>query len=146
MSNIEKASPETRKAIESLLRLGVPADKIASTLDIKVHVVHDIAKFRNSLTFSTELNADDQELADGLRKLTWKAMQIAEETLMFGSPQDQQMISRAIVSRSMALIGAEKTSKLDEMREQFHQLIGGQASEGEIEYELPEDRDNVIDL
>ena len=129
-----------------MLRLGVPVKKIADALDVTIHVVNQVAKFKTTHTFSTELNADDQELADGLRKLTWKAMQIAEETLMFGSPADQQMISRAIVSRSMALIGAEKTSKLDEMREEFHQLIGGQASAEEIEYDLLEDRDNVIDI
>lgn len=145
MNSIEKVSPEQTKAIEAMLRLGVPVKKIADTLDVTIHVVNSIAKFKTTHTFSTELNAEDQELADGLRKLTWKAMQIAEETLMFGSPTDQQMISRAIVSRSMALIGAEKTSKLDEMREEFHQLIGGQANAEEVEYELPEDKD-YIDL
>jgi hypothetical protein len=107
--------------------------------------VREVTQFKTSQTFSTELNADDQELADGLRRLTWRAMQIAEETLMFGSPQDQQMISRAIVSRSMALIGAEKTSKLDEIREEFHALIGGQSGGEELEYELPVDND-VIDV
>jgi hypothetical protein len=145
LSNIEKVSPETRKAIEVLLRVGVPERKIASTLDVPASVVREVTQFKTSQTFSTELNADDQELADGLRRLTWRAMQIAEETLMFGSPQDQQMISRAIVSRSMALIGAEKTSKLDEIREEFHALIGGQSGGEELEYELPVDND-VIDV
>lgn len=145
MNSIEKVSPETRKATEALLRLGMPEKKICDTLDITIHTLRSIAKFKTTHTFSTELNAEDQELADGLRRLTWRAMQIAEETLMFGSPQDQQRISRAIVSRSMNLIGAEKTSKLDELRESFHELIGGQASSEELEYELPEDRD-VIDV
>lgn len=132
-----------RKTAEVLLRCGVDKHKIIEETGISYHYLNEIQSAR-SLTFSTTLNSKDKELADAVRELAWKAMEVANETLMFGAPADRMILARGIVGRSMALIGAEKTSKIDELRDSFNELIGSTQAPEEFEYDLPpEDSDEV---
>lgn len=146
MSSIEKLSPELQQTIETLLRCNVPIDKIARETGVSTRQVNNISRSATHVTVDTRLNSKDSELPDGLRALAWKALMVADETLEFGSPVDQQMLARGIVSRSMALIGAEKTSAIDTLRESFNELIGSTQSPLEYDYEIPEDSDDAFEI
>lgn len=147
MSSIENLSPETRQAAELMLRAGTPIQGIIDTLGLTRYQVETLAKFQaQSTTFSTRLNAKDAELADKVRTIAHMAIQKAEETLMFGAPADQNILVRAIVGRSMALVGAEKESKLDDLRAEFEEFVSAAQSGEDIDIDLPEDMQDVIDL
>lgn len=141
--SIDKLSPETQKTVELLLRCNVAPVKVAAETGVALVHVNEMANFHLSKTFSTTLNTKDAELADAARELAWKAFNVANETLQFGSPADRMMLARGIVNRSMTLIGAEKTSKLDELRDSFNELIGATNSPDELDYDLPEDQDAI---
>lgn len=147
MSSIEKLSPERQATIETLIRCNVPVTRIAKETGISVSQITQLMRASEHVTIDTRLNAKDSELADGLRALAWKALMVADETLEVGSPYDQQLLARGIISRSMALIGAEKTSSLDSLRESFNELIGSTQSPDQFDYdlEIPEDADEVYD-
>lgn len=145
MTQLENLSQETRAQIELLLRCGVTQAKIVKETGATQTTVAEVASFRSSSTFSTHLNPADAELADAMRTLAWKAYEEAYVTMEFGSPSERASLVRAVIARSMSLVGAEKSGKMDSLRDEFNEMIGAIRSPNDYDYDLPEDLDDAIE-
>lgn len=145
MTMLERQPPEKKEAIELLLRCGVTENVIAKELDIPIVVVREVAQFRATTTFSTRLNPKDAELAEAMRNLAWKAYQEALVTMEFGNPTERASLVRAVINRSMSLVGAEKSNTMDRIRDEFNEMVGAIRAPDDYEYELPEDDEDAVE-
>ncbi len=68
---------------------------------------------------------DDQALVDALRKLVWMAQRKAEDILTYGSPNEQIAVMRTLLSSATKQLGAETSTKYDDMRGDFDDLMVG---------------------
>lgn len=143
---LERLPSEKQQAVELLLRCGVTESIIVKETGVSLTAVREIAQMKSSTTFSTRLNPKDAQLADAMRDLAWKAYDEARITMEFGSPAERSSLVRAVIARSMALVGAEKSSTMDTIREEFNDLIGNIRSPIDTEYDLPEDDDYALEI
>lgn len=126
-----------REVAEQLLAYGIDPTQVAAVTRLPIKTVNAISTFRETTT----LNAQDKELAEAMRNLAWIAYEEAVYLIQFGSPVDRIGIIKLILGRSMGLIGAEKSSRFDEMRSTFEDMMNGIRSPEEVPFDLPLDED-----
>ena len=119
-----------------LLRYGIDVRQVASVTKLPLKTVQGLQS-RAAVT----LNPADQELAEAMRNLAWMAYEEAVYLIQFGSPTDRIGLIKLILSRSMGLIGAEKSSRFDEMRTVFEDMMMGIRSPEDTPFDLPLDDD-----
>lgn len=71
----------------------------------------------------TILAPPDEQLAEAMRKLAWKAYEEGMLILECGSPQERTALIRLILSRTMSLVGTESTQHFEIMREEFMTMM-----------------------
>ena len=108
--------------IELLYRMGVDEKTIAKELDLPVANVRGAITYRQTSTF---LEPEDRELADAMRDLAWRAYREAKILIEFGSPGDRLGLIKTILSRTTSMVGAETTTRYDEMRNEFEEMLTG---------------------
>lgn len=65
----------------------------------------------------------DEQLAEAMRKLAWKAYEEGMMILEAGSPSERTALIRLILSRTMGLVGTESTQHFEIMREEFYTMM-----------------------
>lgn len=118
MASGELVQIPTSDLVRNLRRMGVDERTIAASAGITVSEVRTIIK----TTYS--LSPADEELANAMRTLAWTAFEEAMNTLIYGSPSDKQALVRAIISRSMGLVGMTVETNTHEMRNKMDDLMG----------------------
>ena len=123
----EQSAPSTdlvdpKHVAAEMLRTGMRTIEVARVLKRSEQWVRNVSN--SALMVTVQLQPEDRDIADAMRELTWEAIYQARETLQFGSPADRHQLVRAIVSRGMGLIGAEKTTRLDQLRAEMEQTFG----------------------
>lgn len=126
-----------REIAEQLLSYGIDPAQVATVTRLPIKVVQAIGTFRTTTT----LNAADQELADAMRNLVWLAYEEAVYLMQFGSPADRIGLIKMLVGRGVSLIGQEKSSRFEEMRGLFEEVMTGIRSPEDVPFELPLDDD-----
>lgn len=122
-------------AVERMLIAGLPPEMVATTLDIPVGSVRQVAALRRS---STQLTEADAELANQVRALTQYAISEAWIEIQTGAPQDRIALIKILVGRAAGLLGAEGTHQFEEMREMFSNVMTGVR-----DIEAPFDEDGI---
>lgn len=117
MSNTPKID-----AIELLHRVGVDERTIAKELDIPVANVRAVLTMRRTITY---LQPEDKELADAMRDLAWRAYNEAKVIIEYGSPGERLGLIKTILARTSSMVGAETTTRYDEMRNEFEEMVSG---------------------
>lgn len=110
---------EQLEMAQQLVRYGVDPHVVAATFDMPVRDIATLASGRTT----TFLSPEDAELASAMRRVAWMAVEKAMETLQYGNPRDKQQLIRAILSRTMGLVGVETTQRFDEMRNEFETML-----------------------
>ncbi len=121
---------EMVNAIELLHRLGVDDRKIAKELDIPIVNVRAVLTLRATTSY---LAPEDKELADAMRDLAWRAYREAKVIIEFGAPGERLGLIKTILSRTTAMVGAETTTRYDEMRNEFDEMLTGFLSDDELD-------------
>jgi hypothetical protein len=121
--------------IEILHRLGVEDKKIASELDIPIANVRAVLTMRRSVSY---LAPEDKELADAMRDLAWRSYREAKVIIEYGSPGERLGLIKTILSRTSAMVGQETTTRYDEMRNEFDEMLTGFFSDSDDELQWPE--------
>ncbi len=126
-----------REVAEDLLRYGIDAAQVAAVTRLPIKTVQGISSTRST----TVLTQADQEIAEAMRNLVWMAYEEAVYLMQFGSPVDRIGLIKLIVGRGMSVIGAEKSTRFDEMRSVFEDMMEGIRSPEELPFDLPLDDD-----
>jgi hypothetical protein len=125
---------DKRDIAEQLLAGGIDERTVAGLLRMPIKVVQAIATFRQTKVLSVA----DQELAEAMRNLIWIAYEEALYTIQMGSPQDRIGLIKLLIARGTSMVGAETSTKFDEMRLVFEKMMTGIREPG-TEFELPPD-------
>jgi len=110
------------EVIELLHRMGVDDKKIAQELSIPVANVRAVLTMRRTTSY---LQPEDKELADAMRDLAWRAYNEARVIIEYGSPGERLGLIKTILSRTSAMVGQETTTRYDEMRNEFDEMVAG---------------------
>lgn len=119
MASGELVQIPTSDLVRNLKRMGVDERTIAASAGITVSEVRTITR----TTF--QLSPADEELANAMRTLAWTAFEEAMQTLIYGSPADKQALVRAIIGRTMGLVGMTVETSTHEMRNKMEELLEG---------------------
>lgn len=103
--------------VRNLSRMGVDERTIAAAAGVTISEVRTITRTVTTLT------PEDEELANAMRILAWTAFEEAMQTLIYGAPSDKQALVKAIISRTMGLIGVSQQSQTDEMRAAMDRIL-----------------------
>lgn len=112
---------EKRESASQLVALGVDPHVVAAAMQLPLKDVQTLYAQRTEV--STRLSPEDQQLAEAMRGLAWRAYEEAMVTLEFGRPDHKQALIRIILQRSMGLVGMESTERFDELRTDFEDLL-----------------------
>lgn len=125
---------EIVNGIELLHRMGVPDNKIAKELDIPIANVRAYLTMRQTTTY---LAPEDKELADAMRDLAWRAYKEAKVLIEYGAPGEKLGLIKTILARTTSMVGAETTTRYDEMRNEFEEMLTGfHTNDDDDPYEL----------
>jgi hypothetical protein len=113
---------EMVNAIELLHRMGVEDKKIATELDIPIVNVRAVLTLKRTTSY---LAPEDKELADAMRDLAWRAYREAKVIIEYGAPGERLGLIKTILSRTTSMVGAETTTRYDEMRNEFEEMLTG---------------------
>jgi hypothetical protein len=113
---------QTVDVIELLHRLGIEEKTIARELDLPLVNVRAVLTMRR---VSSYLQPEDKELADAMRDLAWRAYKEAKVIIEYGSPGERLGLIKTILSRTSAMVGQETTTRYDEMRNEFDEMLAG---------------------
>lgn len=113
---------EMVNAIELLHRMGVQDKQIAKELDIPIVNVRAYLTARRTTTY---LAPEDKELADAMRDLAWRAYREAKVLIEYGAPGERLGLIKTILARTTSMVGAETTTRYDEMRNEFEDMLTG---------------------
>lgn len=122
---------ESSDLVRNLSRLGVDERSIAASAGIT------IAEVRSLTSTTVQLTPEDEELANAMRILAWTAFEEAMQTLIYGAPSDRQQLVRAIIGRTMGLVGMQTEHQTQELREEFSKMMA--AVRGSEEVLIPVD-------
>jgi hypothetical protein len=111
-----------RKVAARLLERHLTPTAIADLLSIPVIEVDKLT--RTTTVTRVYRTTDDEELASALRRLGWMAIEVATDVLQFGNFKERALMSRAIISRLMPLIGGDAPMMMEELRGEFDTLMG----------------------
>jgi len=109
-------------AIELLHRFGISDKAIAKELDIPIANVRAVLTMRRTINY---LQPEDKELADAMRDLAWRAYKEAKVIIEYGSPGERLGLIKTILARTTSMVGAETTTRYDEMRNEFEEMVTG---------------------
>lgn len=109
------------EAAVQLVAVGMAPHDVSVALSVPVSEIETLTASRTKT--STTLNEDDQRLAEAMRSLAWKAYKHANETFEFGHPREKAELTRAILGRTMGLVGLEQTQQVDAIRQEFESLL-----------------------
>ena len=107
----------TSDLVRNLQRMGVDERTIAASAGLTVSEVRTIIRT------TTQLAPEDEELANAMRVLAWTAFEEAMNTLIYGAPADKQGLVRAIIGRTMGLVGMTQQTQTEEMRSAMDRII-----------------------
>lgn len=110
---------EQRYAAAQLVGIGMKPHDVAVALGVSKREVESLTSSR----ITTTLKEEDQRLAEAMRQLAWKANEYALETFEFGHPREKAELTRAILGRTMGLVGLEQTQQVDTLRQEFEKLL-----------------------
>jgi hypothetical protein len=71
------------------------------------------------------LQPEDKELADAMRDLAWRAYNEAKVIIEYGSPGERLGLIKTILARTSSMVGVETTTRYDEMRNEFDEMVTG---------------------
>lgn len=109
-------------AIEVLYRMGIGEKEIAKQLNLPIQNVRAVLTMRQ---VSTYLAPEDKELADAMRDLAWRAYREAKVLIEFGAPGERLGLIKTILARTTQMVGSETTTRYDEMRNEFDEMLTG---------------------
>lgn len=112
---------DKRESAAQLVAMGVDPHIVAAGMQLPLKDVQTLYAQRTEV--STRLSPEDQQLAEAMRGLAWRAYEEAMVTLEFGRPDHKQALVRIILQRSMGLVGMESTERFDELRTDFETLL-----------------------
>lgn len=119
--------------IELLHRMGIDDRRIARELDIPVTNVRAVLTMRATTSY---LAPEDKELADAMRDLAWRAYREAKVIIEYGAPGERLGLIKTILSRTTSMVGAETTTRYDEMRNEFEEMLTGFHSDDDDPLEI----------
>lgn len=126
---------EAEQAVVTLAAAGQAPHDIAVALGVPEREVEALTASRRQV--STVLSDDDKRLAEAMRDLAWQARDFAIQTFLFGHPREKAELTRAILGRTMGLVGLEQTQMVDEVRSEFEGMLRGMRGTDESIVEVP---------
>lgn len=109
--------------VEKLYRFGLDEQEIANALGLDPHLVRGVLVTRQVTT--RFINPADKELADAMRHLAWVAYKEALSTIRYGSSGERLGLIKTILGRTTSMVGMETTTRLDDMRNEFDEMVSG---------------------
>lgn len=112
---------EQAEAVAILAKAGRSPQDISLALGIPKNAIEEVTASRT--TISTVLNEDDERLAEAMRGLAWQAVDHAKDVYAFGHPKEKMDLTRAVLGRTMGLVGLEQTQQVDQLRQSFEGML-----------------------
>lgn len=127
---------------------GVPIEIISAALGTPIHVLSRTLR-------RTTLTPEDEQLANAMRQMAWKAWTEAMWTLENGHPDAKLSLLRVILGKTAGLIGQESSTTFEESKEAvtriFSQMRDVEESEPPTELDpyrpepTPDDLTDIFD-
>lgn len=131
----EVALVDPREIAANMLQQGYQPAEIATILRMDLEAVRTVQ--------TTTLAPADKEIAEAMRNLVWMAYEEAVYLIRYGSPTDRIGLIKLILAGGMRLVGAETSTKFDEMRATFDDMMKGIRSPTDMMPDIPTDDDDA---